>query len=174
MKEGAFFILNCNRAKPTFLGRIIKRSTKGRVTHSALAIVRNGRIVIFDSQKDGSNFKRYELWMEKFNYKFTAHMIPCVDPEKVFDAMLDYANYPYGKLDLVRHWLYNWSGIWLGIDKEHKKLICSESTLVVIRDLGILKSFHLPNNKPIHKANPDDVLTFCEARLFPTVQFPAA
>ena len=152
------YIHSCYREKQTLLSWIIKR-TVGKYTHTAAGFYgSSGSYEVWESQKDGFNIKSVERWQEDYNYIYVTHVIPNVDLYTLEGVLLDLANTKYGKFDLLRHWIYKKSGIWFGIDKEHKKTVCSESVMLILERLGVYEG------KDAYKMNPTDVFEYMESK----------
>ena len=114
--------------------------------------------MVFDAQKEGAFPKRLTIWEAKYNYNYELAEITETNFEEALSIMKDFYNFSYGKTDLLRFAFYKISGIWLGIDQEHKELICSELVLLVLKRLGVY------NGGEVYKMSPGDVYEYLKTK----------
>jgi hypothetical protein len=112
---------------------------------------------IYEAQSRGVGFKSVENWRKWYDYKFSAYEIN-VDEQAALDIMMKYSSMKYGKLDVLRYLFYFKTGIWIGINNEKRKFICSEIVMLVLEELGEY------TRGESHKMTPEDVLQFCESK----------
>lgn len=121
--------------RESFLSRLIRKVTGSSFSHTAVFIRVNGLSFIVEAQADGVRLVPFHYWVNKYNYDFiaTRNFNVLSSNEEYFKAAAKYVGYKYGFFDLVRHWIYRKTGkrLWLGIDKEHKRLICSELRMLI-------------------------------------------
>jgi len=117
------------------LSKIIKKVTKSEITHSAYAIDVWGELYIIDSQKDGTNPRKYDDWCKTYDYKVIVHRPLNKSKEQIKEehkkAMSKSGKTPYDKVSLIIFQpIYNFFGVWLGKKgaKAIKKSYCSEFT----------------------------------------------
>jgi hypothetical protein len=113
----------------------------------------NGKPYILDAQADGIHLRPFERWMKQYNYNFVATRFKdmFITSERYIDASFEYLDFKYGYFDLVRHWIYRKVGLWLGINKEHKRLVCSELIMMV------REAFFDVENVELERMSPKDV-----------------
>jgi len=155
----ALFVHTCEKKKPSLLSRIIRKSGNPRTTHSALRMRYGLTTFIYEAQRRGVYPKSVLTWQQNFNYKYRTFEVTGVDMDVVFEILMKYSGYKYGVLDLPRHWFYHKTGLWLGINKEHKRVVCSEIVMLVLEDLGVY------NGENTHRMTPEGVLEYCETYL---------
>lgn len=64
-------ILHCQGNR--FISKLIRKFTKSRISHTALAIRIEGTLFIADSQRDGTHLRPFDEWQRKYKYKFFVH-----------------------------------------------------------------------------------------------------
>lgn len=151
-------ILHCYRNK--WISKAIRFITRSKFTsHTAICVVLEGHKFIVDSQADGTHFRFAEEWMKKYNYEFkisrpfSDYYFDIVNND-FLSRIKPYLNSKYGYLDLVRHLILNYTGVWIGGRREEKHLTCSE---FVMRVFG---------EENAYKMNPYDVYVWCLEREF--------
>jgi hypothetical protein len=130
-------VLHCSSSG--WLGRKIQKFTKSEINHTAFAIDIWGELFIIDSQKDGTNPRKFDDWQKKYNYSYIIHRN--INPE--FDvkyyskrAMSKSGKTPYDFFALFIHQpVFIWTGIWLGRNrkKAEKRMYCSEFVAWVLK-----------------------------------------
>lgn len=143
-------VLHCRR--DTFLSKAISYITKSKKTsHTAIVLTVLSRTYVVDSQWDGTRWQTFEDWNDKYNYDVIItrppeHYYTNID---LFSRVSDYLNVGYGYIDILRHLILNWFGIWIGSKREDKNLVCSE---FVLRVFGYQEAY---------KSNPLDAYIWC-------------
>lgn len=61
-------ILHCTGSK--FLSKAIMKVDKSEYSHSAIFVTIHGKPFVIDSQRDGTNLRPFDEWIEKYNYAF--------------------------------------------------------------------------------------------------------
>lgn len=157
MKLLSFDVLHCWR-KNSIVGDIIKDVTETYISHTALYIEIYGIGFIIDSQWDGTRFRSFKDWQNKYNYSYhVSRRIGLIDQEDLTEKVQKYVNRMYGFVDLIRHLIMRYFNVWLGSKREDKNLVCSE---FVMRIFG---------NKDAYKATPKDALKWCKENGFKIV-----
>lgn len=151
--------------RESLIGNMIKKITKSKFSHTALFIRIDGEPFIIDSQADGTQLRHFDKWMAKYEYnfivmRFTASIYPAKTHRQ---AALRYVGVKYGYADLLRHLLYRKTGLWLGLDKEHKRMVCSEYRMKVHDE------FFDTEDLRIEKMSPKDVFEWERERGFDKV-----
>ena len=143
-------VLHCRR--DTFISKAISYVIKSKkCSHTALVVEFSGRKYIVDSQADGTRWRGFDEWNAEYRY----HVIITRPPEALLvdkDLLEEidiYLNAGYGYIDLLRHIVLNWFGVWIGSKRESKNLVCSE---FVLRVFGY---------KEAYKSNPLDAYIWC-------------
>lgn len=127
MKTGD--ILHCSRN--TLVSRLIMWFTKGKYSHTAVAVECWGQIYIVDAQSDGVQPKPLEHWIKKYKYKVIVAR-PRTGPKdpKTF-CIKAFSRVSVQKYDMVSlllvHPIYAITGKWLAKgDPNRRADICSE------------------------------------------------
>jgi hypothetical protein len=120
-------VLHCT--SKGFLARAIQWFTKSRINHTALVIELQGKLFVIDSQRDGTNPRPLQEWMDKFNYEFCFHRPLNHDIEVIqVRALAKSGHTSYDFAALLWHQpVYILTGKWIG--RRHtadKKMFCSE------------------------------------------------
>lgn len=120
-------VLHCTSER--LLSRIIRKLTKGRVNHSALAIEVWGELFIIDAQKDGTNLRPISEWNKKYKYSYKIFRPTDFSTEIRSKAISKIGSTPYDFLSLIV-WqpIYILTGKWHGRSKENAddRMYCSE------------------------------------------------
>ncbi|KAF5066668.1 Permuted papain-like amidase enzyme, YaeF/YiiX, C92 family [anaerobic digester metagenome] len=120
-------VLHCTSER--LLSRIIRKLTKGRVNHSALAIEVWGELFIIDAQKDGTNLRPISEWNKKYKYSYKIFRPTDFSTEIRSKAISKIGSTPYDFLSLIV-WqpIYILTGKWHGRGKKNagKRMYCSE------------------------------------------------
>ena len=137
-------ILHCT--SNSFLARAIQFFTKSRINHTALVIDIWGELYIIDAQKDGVNPRKFENWVNNYNYKYKIHRnISGKFDLKSFciKAISKSGSIPYDfKSLLIYQPIYILTGKWIGKKdpESQKRMYCSEYAAWV---LGLDKYWEL-------------------------------
>ena len=145
-------ILSCTGTG--FLSKGIQLFSRSRINHTAMVVEIWGKLFIIDSQKDGTNPRPLQEWINKYNYEYVVHR----PKHRAFDlkeisarAMSKVGHTPYDFKSLL--WYqprYMISGKWRGKtggDAE-KRMYCSEFVAWVYNFPGW------------YKLSPQDVFEF--------------
>lgn len=119
--------------RDSFLSRLIRKETHSKFSHTAMFLRIDGNPYILDAQSDGIHLRPFDRWIEEYNYNFvvTRFASASLDSLQYRKVGMSYLDTKYGYVDLLRHWIYRNTRIWLGIDKEYKKLVCSELRMLI-------------------------------------------
>lgn len=120
-------VLSCSGT--SWLARAIKKMTKSRINHTALVLEIWGELFIMDSQKDGTNPRRFEEWTEKYKYEYRVHRPMSFSKEQKKKAISKSGTTPYDFSSLL--WYqprYLFTGKWKGKKgkKAEDRMYCSE------------------------------------------------
>jgi len=136
------------------LSKAIRLITRGTFSHTALVMVLDGELMIVDSQYDGTRIRCIDEWNLTYGYE-----VVITRPSKEVQLKLHeislikkvkpYLNTKYGYVDLLRHILLNYTGIWIGSKREDKNLVCSEFVL------------NIYGAKNAYRSNPQDAYVWC-------------
>ena len=66
LKSGDLLICSTNR----LLGRMIKKVSKSKYSHTAQVIKAYGEILVIEAQREGVNVINFETWRKKYNYNY--------------------------------------------------------------------------------------------------------
>jgi uncharacterized protein YycO len=141
-------VISCSGRR--LISRLIKFFTKSEWSHTALYIEIWGQPYIIDSQKDGTNIRPFEKWIEKYNYNFVVHRSPIEFDERIFSikAISKVGSTPYDFYSLVLRqpwklltgkWRYRGT-------KEKQRMFCSEFVAWVHE----FDNFYSMNPKELH------------------------
>ena len=131
-------ILHCQGNR--ILSKLISRFTKSKLSHSALIVVLDGIVFVADSQRNGTHLRRYEEWMEKYDYRFFISRLDCeltpVQKERItyrVFSTVGFVSYDFKSLFIKQPW-YLLTGRWRvkPKHKEEKRFYCSEFVAFVI------------------------------------------
>lgn len=137
-------VLHCKRRG--VVSSIIKRVTRSEISHTALVWVVRGVPFVVDSQFDGTRVRTFDSWIKKYNYSFqVSRRTEPLDQRDFVRKMAPFINSKYGFFDLIRHLIFNFFGVWIGVKREDKNLICSEF---------VMRVFDVPDS---YRMNPNDV-----------------
>jgi hypothetical protein len=123
-------VLHCSSSG--ILGKGISFLTGSGITHTAFAIDIWGELYIIDSQKDGTNPRKFEDWQKKYNYSYIIHrnINPGFDVKYYSKrAMSKSGQTPYDFFALFVHQpVFLLTGKWIGRkrSKAEKRKYCSE------------------------------------------------
>lgn len=128
MKTGD--ILFCK--SKSWLSKAIRFVTSGTWSHTANVIVKDGKLYIFDAQKEGCFIRTFENWIDRYNYDYDYLTPPYeVDEKRFIKSCEELTGCPYDIKHLLRFGLdivqgqvkYN-----TDFDKfgKNNKYICSE------------------------------------------------
>lgn len=139
--------------RKSLMSGIIRSVTGGEISHNGIFLRINGKPYVIEAQKEGVIIKPFDLWVIQYGYNFIATRDPkaTISGTRYVDASLSYTGIKYGFFDLARHWIYKKTRIWLGIDKEHKRLVCSEYRMLVHAE------FYNTYELQIERMNPQEV-----------------
>ena len=114
-----------------FVARGIQLFTKSRINHTAMVIELYGKKYIIDSQRDGTNPRPIEEWLNKFSYQFSVHRpVQDIDIDAVQEralSMSGHSPYDFASL-LIYQPIYILFGKWKGRreEKAERRMYCSE------------------------------------------------
>ena len=143
-------VLHCVR--DSFVSKAIRYVTKSKKSsHTAIVIEIFGILHIVDSQFDGTRIRTFKEWNSRYQYDviITRPHENIIDFIDLYSKIAPFLNSNYGYIDILRHLILNWFGIWLGTEREQKNLICSEFVLMVF------------GYKDAYKSNPEDAYIWC-------------
>jgi len=124
-------ILHCSRN--SFMSKAIRFLTRSKkISHTALVMELEGGLFIADSQMDGTRLRPLKQWLRKFNYDvIITRTIPISSP-LLLSKVSYYLNVRYDFFGMVRHAIYNITGIWITGKRPDKYFICSEFVARII------------------------------------------
>lgn len=97
-------------------------------THSAIRVIEDGAMYIYEAQENGVNRKGFEEWKLKYNYEYkvTAHEISKVQYAKMLSKQ-GVTPYDFRSL-LLSQPIYLLTGLWIGSRgaSSTKEMYCSE------------------------------------------------
>lgn len=112
-----------------WLARAIKKITKSKVNHTALAIECWGELFIIDSQKEGTHLRPFNQWIDEMKYTYQVSRPINFTSDQKNKAVSKIGFTPYDFMSLIL-WqpLYILTGKWHGHreDKATKRMYCSE------------------------------------------------
>jgi hypothetical protein len=121
-------ILHCTGTR--LISRLIMKSTRSEVSHTAIFIEIWGQPYIVDSQKDGTNARPYDEWVKKYNYEYTVHRNPNLTDHHAFSirafSRVGVTAYDFESLFIRYPWKLL-TGKWrMRGEREEKRMFCSE------------------------------------------------
>jgi len=116
----------------SFISKTIMTVTKSSFSHSALYVPSWGQHGVIDSQKDGTNWRPWEPWREKYNYEYIVFRYQHSFDEKELAikafSKAGTTGYDFTQFIFRQPWTLL-TGSWKNRgDKEGKRMICSEYT----------------------------------------------
>lgn len=131
-------ILSCTSHK--LLATLIQKFTRSRINHTAYVLEIWGELYVIDSQKDGTNPRKLEDWVNKFKYEIIVHRRLTISKEELElqnkRAMSKSGITPYDFKSLL--WYqpkYLITGKWKGKENEdsESRMYCSEFVAWVVQ-----------------------------------------
>lgn len=132
-------VANCLRRK-SFFSWIIYLFTKGKYTHTASFIRYGNELFVIDAQKDGFTPKHFNVWMDKYKYKFELKRKTYINEEEFIKRAEELYSRPYDVKNFIfrhplkafRKWLNRFRRnkliLWKEKDSEKfKEVVCSEA-----------------------------------------------
>lgn len=143
-KLGNVAVLHCHGEG--VIARIIGEATQSKYTHTAIFSLEDGKPYIYDAQSDGFQRRKWQDWVKKYRYEYTATDGKLVD----FTVVKEMLNTPYDHVSLFfRQPVKLITDEWILDKMSDKRLYCSEA---------VAKSMHFSDAKEL---SPKDLRIKC-------------